>query len=90
MRTPMTREEIHTVLTTNIQDWKKYADINEAQDLNNELDGEDLDVICSPEFYDDIHSDDDVWNVLEKHFLDTDLSIYSRDTFILIHNIYNK
>lgn len=90
MRIKLTRDEIHQVLTTNIQDWKRYADICEAQDLNEELSVDDIITICSSPFYDDINDEDDLFNVLEKHFLDTDLCVYSSDTFILIHNIYNK
>lgn len=33
----LTSSEIHTILTTNIQDWKKYADIENVQDLNSSL-----------------------------------------------------
>lgn len=90
MRIKLTRDEIHQVLTTNMQDWKKYADICEAQDLNEELSTDDIITICSSQFFDDINSEDDLFNVLEKYFMDTDLCVYSADTFILIHNIYNK
>ena len=90
MITLLTREEIEVVLTTNMQDWKRHADVCEVQDLNEELTEDDISTIITPEFYNDIHSMDDTWNVLEKHFIDTELDIYSRDTFILIHNIYNR
>jgi len=86
----LSRDEILVVLTTNLQEWKRHADVSDAQDLNDELTEDDISTIISPEFYDDIHSMDDTWNVLEKHFLDTELDIYTRDTFILIHNIYNN
>lgn len=90
MRTLLTRDEVHQVLTTNLQDWKENADIVEAQALNAELTPDDVSVICSPQFFDDINYENDLFNVLEKHFMDTDLCVYSRDTFILIHNIYNN
>ncbi len=90
MRIKLTRDEIHQVLTTNMQDWKKYADICEAQDLNAELTPDDLITICSSQFFDDLNDEDDLFNVLEKYFIDTDLCVYTHDTFILIHNIYNK
>lgn len=90
MRILLTRDEIHQALTTNMQDWKKYADICEAQDLNDELSPDDLITICSSQFYDDLNEEDDLFNVLDKHFIDTDLCVYSTDTFMLIHNIYNN
>lgn len=90
MRILLTRDEIHQVLTTNMQDWKKYADIEEVQDLNDDLTPDDLIIICSSQFFDDINdTDQDVESVLDKHYIMTDLCAYSREAFILIHNIYN-
>lgn len=89
MRTKLTRDEVHQVLTTNIEEWKKYADINEVQDLNEELTLGDISTIVSSEFYDDMHDLENEWsNVLDKHFL-SDLDVYQRETFMLVHNIYN-
>ena len=86
----LTRDEIHQHLTTNMQDWKKYADINEAQDLNEELTPDEISIICSPAFLDDAtDAYQDLAEVLDKHFLDPNLSVYSTDIFVLIHNIYN-
>ena len=91
MRILLTRDEIHQALTTNMQDWKQYADIVEAQDLNAELTPDELITICSSQFFDDINdTEQDVIDVLDTHFIDVELHIYARETFILIHNIYNK
>lgn len=90
MRIKLTSDEIHSVLTTNMQDWKKYADIEEAQYLNSELTPDDLITISSSQFFDDITDYEmEVGEVLDKHFISTSLNV-SRETFILIHNIYNK
>lgn len=90
MRSILTSNEIVTILTTNMQDWKLGADIEEVIKLNLELDQDDIVIICSPQFYDDIHDTIDHWNILEKNFMDTDLSVYSKKAFILIHDIYNN
>lgn len=93
MRIKLTRDEIHQVLTTNMQDWKKYADICEAQDLNEELSVDDIITICSSQFYDalnDCNGSFELALVLDNNFIDNSLSVYTQDTFILIHNIYNK
>ena len=90
MRIKLTSDEIHSVLTTNMQYWKKYADIEEAQYLNSELTPDDLITISSSQFFDDITDYEmEVGEVLDKHFISTSLNV-SRETFILIHNIYNK
>lgn len=90
MRQILTSNEIIALLTTNLQAWKVGANIAEVLKLNSELDQDDLITICSADFYDDINHTDDHWNVLEKHFMDTDLSVYSKAAFILIHDIYNN
>ncbi|QYC52646.1 hypothetical protein [Salmonella phage SSBI34] len=90
MKSKLSREEISQVLSFNMQDWKENADICEAQDLNEELTVDEIGIVCSPDFYDELHEKDDLFNVLENNFMDTDLCVYSVDTFILIHNIYNN
>lgn len=91
MRIKLTSDEIHSVLTTNMQDWKKYADIEEVQELNSELSTDAVMTICSSQFFDDINDQEqDVCDVLDKHFLDYDVFPYSRQAYILIHNIYNR
>lgn len=90
MYVKLTRDEIHQTLTTNMQEWKINADIEDVQDLNDELTHDDISVICSSDFYDDLYDTSDQWNTLEKYFLDTELNYYSRESFILIHNVYNK
>ncbi|QXL90400.1 hypothetical protein [Salmonella phage NINP13076] len=89
MKNKLTRDQISQTLSFNMQDWKENADICEAQDLNEELTIDEIITICSPTFYDELHAEDDLFNVLENNFMDTDLCVYSIDTFILIHNIYN-
>lgn len=87
----LSREEIHQILTTNMQDWKKYADIEEVQNLNDELSPDDLITICSSHFFDDVNDKcQEMYEILDGHFMNTELSEYHRSTFILIHNIYNK
>lgn len=91
MYTKLTNDEINTVLTTNIQDWKKSADIVEVTKLNCELSSDDISTICSPEFFDDINDQtQDVCDIMDKHYIDFDVYPYSRAAYILIHNIYNK
>lgn len=90
MRKLLNRKEVATILTTNLQEWKLNVNVEEVQCLNNELTEDDISTICSPEFYDDIYSDEMLENVLENHFLESGLGVYSREAFILIHDIYNK
>ena len=87
----LTSSEIHAVLTTNIQDWKKNADIENVQDLNSSLKDTDvLYILVSPDFYDDINdTEQDLETVLDKHFL-TYNPDFKRESYILIHNIYNN
>ena len=91
MRTLLNRDEVHQVLTTNIQDWKKHADILEVQDLNERLTFDDLCVIRSSAFYDDLNDFEmEMIDILDRHFIDIDLQVFARETFFLIHNIYNN
>ncbi|UYL04638.1 hypothetical protein EBOKLHFM_00018 [Klebsiella phage KP13-26] len=87
----LTSSEIHTILTTNIQDWKKYADIENVQDLNSSLKDTDvLYILVSPDFYDDINDvEQELESVLDKHFLPFNRD-FKRESYILMHNIYNK
>ncbi|QOE32209.1 hypothetical protein CPT_Muenster_037 [Klebsiella phage Muenster] len=91
MRIKLTNDEIHSVLTTNMQDWKKYADIEEVQELNDDLSVDEIITICSSQFFDDINDEEqDVFDIMEKHFIAYDVFPYTRQAYILIHNIYNK
>lgn len=87
----LTSSEIHTILTTNIQDWKKYADIENVQDLNSSLKDTDvLYILVSPDFYDDINdTEQKLEAVLDKHFLPYNPD-FKRESYILIHDIYNN
>lgn len=87
----LTSSEIHTILTTNIQDWKKYADIENVQDLNSSLKDTDvLYILVSPDFYDDINdTEQELEAVLDKHFLPYNPD-FKRESYILIHDIYNN
>ena len=89
MRNKLSVKELNNILVTNLQDWKKDLDINSVLKLNEELSEDDISIICSPAFYDELHSNDDLFNVLDNNFLSTDLCVYSPKTFIAIHNIYN-
>lgn len=91
MRILLTANEIEQVLTTNLEDWKREADIQAVQRLNDELTLDDLSKIVDPQFYEDIHDTAlSVEDVLDKHFIDTDLQVYGRKNFITIHDIYNN
>ncbi|EON7636950.1 hypothetical protein ABV23_RS00465 [Escherichia coli] len=90
MRILLTANEIEQVLTTNLQDWKRDADIQAVQWLNDKLTPDDLSKIVDPQFYEDIHDTAlSVEDVLDKHYIDTDLQVYGRKNFITIHDIYN-
>ena len=90
MRILLTANEIEQVLTTNLEDWKREADIQAVQWLNDKLTPDDLSKIVDPQFYEDIHDTAlSVEDVLDKHFIDTDLQVYGRKNFITIHDIYN-
>ena len=91
MRILLTANEIEQVLTTNLEDWKREADIQAVQLLNDELTPDDLSKIVDPQFYEDIHDTAlSVEDVLDKHYIDIDLQVYGRKNFITIHDIYNN
>ncbi|HAO2010407.1 TPA: hypothetical protein KE173_001684 [Escherichia coli] len=91
MRILLTANEIEQVLTTNLEDWKREADIQAVQQLNDELTPDDLSKIVDPQFYEDIHDTAlSVEDVLDKHYIDIDLQVYGRKNFITIHDIYNN
>lgn len=90
MRTLLTANEIEQVLTTNLEQWKREADIQAVQCLNDKLTPDDLSKVVDPQFYEDIHDTSlSVEDVLDKHYIDTDLHVYGRKNFITIHDIYN-
>ncbi|MDI1143594.1 hypothetical protein NEP96_04360 [Escherichia coli] len=90
MRILLTANEIEQVLTTNLEQWKRDADIQAVQWLNDKLTPDDLSKIVDPQFYEDIHDTAlSVEDVLDKHYIDTDLQVYGRKNFITIHDIYN-
>lgn len=91
MRTLLTREEIKSVLTTNLQDWKRNADIENVQQLNDSMKDTDIIyILVSPDFCDDINDlGQDLESVLDKHFLPFDESI-KRESYITLHNVYNN
>lgn len=87
----LSAEEIEQVLTTNLEQWKREADIQSAQWLNEKLTPDDLTKIIDPQFYEDIHDTAlSVEDVLDKHYIATDLQVYGRKNFITIHDIYNN
>ena len=83
--------DIRTVLTSNMQDWKRNADIENVQELNATLvDTDILHILVSPTFYDDINDlEQDLMSVLDKHYLPYHPHI-KRESYILIHDIYNR
>ena len=84
-----TTNQIKTILTTNMEPWKEGLDIQEIQDLNEAIEEDDLDVIVSPVFYDDIHDYNlDIMDIIDDHFIGY-LTNYKRESFIALHNIYN-
>jgi hypothetical protein len=91
MRILLTANEIEQVLTTNLEQWKRDADIQAVQWLNDKLTPDDLSKIVDPQFYEDIHDTAlSVEDVLDKHYIDIDLQVYGRKNFITIHDIYNN
>lgn len=86
----LTSSEIHTILTTNMQDWKKNADIENVKKLNDSLKETDvLYTLVSPDFYDDINdTEKDLESVLDEHFLPYNPD-FKRESYVLIHDIYN-
>lgn len=86
----LTTEEMKTVLTTNLQDWKREADLQAVCKLNVELTESDIDTIVSPDFYDAIHDDSIVLEtLLDNAWINPDLAAYGRNAFITIHDVYN-
>jgi hypothetical protein len=91
MQNLLTANEIEQVLTTNLEDWKREADIQAVQWLNDKLTPDDLSKIVDPQFYEDIHDTAlSVEDVLDKHYIATDLQVYGRKNFITIYDIYNN
>ena len=68
----------------------KINNVGFKEAVNKLLNYDDISTICIPSFYDEIHATNNHWDVLESHFMNTDLSVYSKEAFILIHDIYNN
>ncbi len=58
--------------------------------LNRDMTYDDLATIVTTEFYDDIHDNAlDLDEVLDKHFM-THLDYHKRESFIALHDFYNR
>lgn len=89
--TKLSTEEITNILTTNLQDWKREADLQAVCKLNVELTESDIDTIINPDFYEAIHDDSIILEtLLDNTWINPDLAAYDRSAFITIHNIYNR
>ncbi|QHR65587.1 hypothetical protein nepoznato_138 [Escherichia phage nepoznato] len=87
----LTTEEMKTVLTTNLQDWKLLVDVLAVCNLNWELTPDDIETIIHPDFYDAIHDDSIVLEtLLDNTWINPDLAAYGRSAFITIHDVYNR
>ena len=68
---------------------KAIAFMDDIVQLNRDMNYDDLATIVSPEFYDDIHSDMSLDDVLDKHFM-VHLEEHKRESFIALHDFYNR
>lgn len=89
--TKLSTEEITNILTTNLGDWKREADLQATCKLNTELTSDDIETIVHADFYDALHDDSIILEtMLDNAWINPDLAAYGRSTFITIHNIYNR
>ena len=92
MYTKFSSEDIKTILTTNMQDWKVVGKncLPTVIYANESLDEEDISVIVDPEFYDDLMegklSSEDVTDL---HFIGY-MGKFPLHILEILHNIYNK
>lgn len=87
----LTTEEMKTVLTTNLQDWKLLVDILAVCNLNWELTSDDIETIIRADFYDALYDDSiDLETMLDNAWINSDLAAYGRLAFDAIHNVYNR
>lgn len=68
---------------------KAAAFMDDIVQLNRDMNYDDLATIVSPEFHDDIHSDMSLDDLLDKHYM-THLEDHSRESFIALHDFYNR
>lgn len=87
----LTTEEMKTVLTTNLQDWKLLVDVLTVCNLNRELTPDDIETIIRADFYDALYDDSTVLEtMLDNAWINPDLAAYGRLAFDAIHNVYNR
>ncbi|BDU12401.1 hypothetical protein [Escherichia phage phiWec186] len=87
----LTTEEMKTVLTTNLQDWKLLVDVLAVCNLNRELTPDDIETIIRADFYDALYDDSTVLEtMLDNAWINPDLAAYGRLAFDAIHNVYNR
>lgn len=68
---------------------KAVAFMDDIVQLNRDMSYNDLVTIVSPEFYDDIHSEMSLDEVLDKHYM-IYLNDHKRESFIAVHDFYNR
>lgn len=87
----LTTEEMKTMLTTNLQNWKIGVDVETVCKLNDKLTPDDIATIIDANFYDVLHDDSISFEiVLDNTWIDPSLSVYGRPAFDAIHNVYNR
>lgn len=87
----LTTEEMKTVLTTNLQDWKLSVDVLAVCNLNRELTPDDIETIIRADFYDALYDDSTVLEtMLDNAWMNPDLAAYGHLAFEAIHNVYNR
>lgn len=87
----LTTEEMKTVLTANLQDWKLSVDVLAVCNLNRELTPDDIETIIRADFYDALYDDSTVLEtMLDNAWMNPDLAAYGHLAFEAIHNVYNR
>lgn len=89
--TKLSSKEIANILTNNLEDWKREADLQATCKLNTELTSDDIETIVDANFYDALHDDSIILEtMLDNAWINPDLAAYGRSAFVTIHNIYNR
>ena len=83
--------ELVQYFTINREKYKDHAVafMDNIVQLNRDMTYDDLSTIVSPEFYDDIHSELPLDELLDKHFM-SHLDDHCRESFIAVHDFYNR
>ena len=87
----LTTEEMKTMLTTNLQNWKIGVDVETVCKLNDKLTPDDIETIIRADFYDALYDDSTVLEtMLDNAWINPDLAAYGHLAFEAIHNVYNR